>query len=373
MRIGFDAKRVFLNNTGLGNYSRDTINLLSSYIPSNEYFLYTTEINKNPRTSFISARNNIFIQKPKSLLNKTFKTYWRSKNIIKDLYKDNIEIYHGLSNEIPLGIEKTSIKSLVTIHDLIFIRYPHFFNTTDRKIYFKKFQSSCKRADKIIAVSEQTKKDIINFFSISKEKIHVVYQGCNQVFQNKIENNDIKHVLKKHKMPQDFLLYVGTIEERKNLLTLLKSLKELPNQTLIVIGNGTSYKLKCEKFILENQLNKRVIFLSNLILKDIAAIYKAAKIMIYPSIFEGFGIPIIESLFSNTPVITSKDGCFIEAGGPNTKYVNPLSVLEIKNAIKEIDNSSELQKIMTSKGFKYAQKFTDKVISNNLMEIYNKL
>ena len=129
MRIGFDAKRAFSNNTGLGNYSRDTINLLSYYLSKNSYFLYTTIENKNPRTHFISNRENIDIKTPESLLNRMFKAYWRSKGIIKDLCLNKIEIYHGLSNEIPIGIEKTSIKTVVTIHDLIFIRYPKLFKT----------------------------------------------------------------------------------------------------------------------------------------------------------------------------------------------------------------------------------------------------
>ena len=93
--------------------------------------------------------------------------------------------------------------------------------------------------------------------------------------------------------------------------------------------------------------------------------------MIYPSVVEGFGIPIIEALFTKTPVITSKDGCFSEAGGPNTKYINPLSVLEIKNAILEIQNSRELQKKMKLEGYRHAKNFTEKKIGENLMKIYN--
>ena len=103
------------------------------------------------------------------------------------------------------------------------------------------------------------------------------------------------------------------------------------------------------------------------------AIYQAAEIMIYPSIFEGFGIPIIESLFSKTPVITSKGGCFEEAGGANTKYVNPLSVDEIKNAIYEILHNTNLKKEMISKGYRHAQKFTDNRISKNLMKVYKSI
>ena len=144
MRIGFDAKRAFLNNTGLGNYSRDTIRVLSNYFPDNKYFLYTPKAKENSRLSFLNSNSNTFVRTPKSLLNRALKSYWRSKSIVKDLFTNKIDIYHGLSHELPIGIEKTNIKTVVTIHDLIFIRYPHLFKAIDRRIYYKKFKSKKK-------------------------------------------------------------------------------------------------------------------------------------------------------------------------------------------------------------------------------------
>jgi len=373
MRIGFDAKRAFLNNTGLGNYSRDTIRVLSRFYQDNKYFLYTPEEEKNSCLSFLDSRRNTFIRTPQSLINKALKTYWRSISIVRDLFNNKINIYHGLSNELPLGIEKTSIKTVVTIHDLIFIRYPHLFRTIDRKIYYKKFKSACDRANKIIAVSQQTKQDIIDFFLIPEERIEVVYQGCSKVFQDEITKDIKQETLAKYNLPENYLLYVGSIEARKNLLTLLKALKELPEQKLVVIGNGKAYKIKCLRFISKHNLSNRVAFLHDLTLKEMAGIYQSAQLLVYPSIFEGFGIPILEALFSKIPVITSKDGCFAEAGGPSTKYINPLSVNEMKEAILEIQNSTELSKQMIAKGFEYAQNFRDEKIAINLMAVYKGL
>ena len=373
MRIGFDAKRAFLNSTGLGNYSRDTIRILSRFYSDNKYFLYTPNNNNNPRLSFISDRNNTFIRTPESLINKALKAYWRSKSIVRDLFTNKIDIYHGLSHELPIGIEKTNIKTVVTIHDLIFIRYPHLFRTIDRKIYSKKFKSACNRAHKIIAVSEQTKKDIIDFFEIPESKIIVVYQGCNAVFQKEIIPKRKQEVINKYNLPNNYLLHVGSIEERKNLLTLLKTLKDLPDQRLVIIGQGKSYKIKCLRYISENNLSERVIFLGGIELEEMAAIYQNAQVFIYPSVFEGFGIPILEALFSKTPVITSKEGCFSEVGGTNSKYINPLSVNEMKETILKIQNSTKIQNTMKEKGFEYAQKFTDDKIAKNLMKVYTNL
>lgn len=373
MRLGFDAKRAFSNETGLGNYSRDTIQILSSFFSKNKYFLYTPKKIKSQRTAFFEEKENIFICTPYSLINKTLKSYWRSFSIVKDLFTNSIDIFHGLSNELPIGIEKTSIKSIVTIHDLIFIRYPSLFKSIDRRIYYKKSKSACLRANKIIAVSEQTKKDIIDYFNISEKKIVVVYQGCNTIFQKQLPLESKNYVIKKYFLPESYLLYVGTIEERKNLLTLLKALKRISDKKLVVIGNGKEYMIKCKKYILENNLENRVIFLSNLLLEEMAAIYQSAEIMIYPSLFEGFGIPILEALFSKTPVITSKGGCFSEAGGPHSMYVNPLNEKEIENAIIKISKSQLIKEKMINEGFSYAQNFTNKNIATNLFKVYKEL
>ena len=373
MKIGFDAKRAFYNQTGLGNYSRDAIRILSKYHPDNDYFLYTPKLLQNNRLTFLQERDNCHTRVPFSFVGNLFKKYWRSKNIVKDLLQDEIDIYHGLSHELPIGIEKTNIKSVVSIHDLIFIRYPHLFSTIDRKIYHNKFLSACKRADKIIAISKQTKSDIIEFFNIPESKIEVIYQGCNKIFQSPVSPQRSKDVLNKYKLPKNYLLNVGTIQERKNLLSILKSIQQLKEQQLVVIGNGKKYKNKCVDYIQKHNLQDRVHFLSGLDLSEMAAIYQNADIMLYPSLFEGFGIPILEALFSKTPVITTKGGCFSEAGGKHSIYINPLSVSELTQAIIKIQSDKNLKEKMIEEGYQYAQNFTDDKVASNLMEVYKSL
>lgn len=372
MNIGFDAKRAFYNNTGLGNYSRDTIRILSDYYSENNYFLYTPKAINNDRLSFLNQKN-IHIKTPNRIIDKSLKSLWRTSAIKRDLVKDKIKIYHGLSHELPFGIDKANIKSIVTIHDLIFLRYPQFFRAIDNKIYFQKFYHSCKVADKIIAVSQQTKNDIVNFFKIDQNKIEVVYQGCNDIFKQTISEEVSETTKKKYNIPNQYLLYVGTIEERKNLLTILKCLKSLPNQKLVVVGNGKEYKNKCLKFIKDNQLENRVYILSGLTLSELASTYQNAQMLIYPSLFEGFGIPIIEALYSKTPVISSKNGCFSEAGGPSTIYIEPTNVEEMRVSILSILNDQEKREKQISIGFEYAQNFNDPIIAKKIMSIYRNL
>ena len=162
MRIGFDSKRLFNNLTGLGNYSRTLLRNLGKYYKDHEYFLYSPNLNRTQETSFFLDQEPFY---PKTS-NSIFKSYWRSYSIVNQLKKDEIELYHGLSHEIPAGLKKSKIKSIVTIHDLIFKIYPKLYNYLDRKIYDQKIRYSCTQADKIIAVSNNTKSDIINLYNI---------------------------------------------------------------------------------------------------------------------------------------------------------------------------------------------------------------
>ena len=373
MRLGYDSKRFFYNLTGLGNYSRDTVRVLTNYYSKNKYFLYTPREKNNNRLKFLEERKNIFIRTPFSYIGNLLTKYWRTTNIVKDLVQDEIEIYHGLSNELPIGIEKTNIKSIVTIHDLIFIRYPKLFSIIDRKIYYRKFKSACNRATKIIAISQQTKEDIIKYFNIEQEKIHVVYQGCNNVFQKEMNSKIKKDVCEKYNLPSQFLLNVSSIEERKNQLLILKSLNHLNGENLVLIGDGNKYKKKCIEYIKKNNLQNRVTIISNINQIEMSAIYQSAKIMVYPSFYEGFGIPILEALFCKIPVITSNGSCFSETGGENSVYINPNEITELVSAIKIINSDKKIQIKMSEEGYKHAQAFTDEKVAKNLMKVYRRL
>ncbi len=369
MRIGFDGKRAFHNATGLGNYSRDLLKILATHFSDNEYFVYNTKPKKIDR---LSSFKNIIEKLPESNFWKKFSSIWRQGPIVKQLKKDNLDVYHGLSGEIPRGIQKTGISTVVTIHDLIFVRYPKLYSFFDRKIHFNKFKYAAEKADKVIAISEQTKNDIVDFLKIDASKIEVIYQGCHSVFKEQISDDFKTRVKEKFKLPENFILNVGTIEERKNLLSILKAIKSL-NTDLVVVGRKTEYYQRIESYLKENNLSNRVHFLEGVALKELASIYQMADIFVYPSIFEGFGIPIIEALYSKTPVITTKGGVFPEAGGPNSCYVNPNNTEEFSEAIEEILKDKSLHNEMVEKGYTFVQKFNDDVIANNIMKLYRSI
>jgi len=366
MRIGFDGKRAVQNFTGLGNYSRFVLNLLADYYPDNDYNLYTP---KRPKKN-LGISELINYCHPSKFINSTL---WRSKFIISDLKKDKIDLYHGLSNELPLGIAKSKIPSVVTIHDLIFLRFPEYYPYIDRSIYKYKFEYACKNASRIIAVSKQTKEDIISFFHIPEDKIDVVYQGCNKVFQRIASEEEKRKVKLEYKLPERFILNVGTIEERKNLLLIVKALSSIPkNVKLVVIGRETEYAKDVKDYITVNQLHERVIFLKNVPVNDLPLIYQCAEIFVYPSQFEGFGIPVIEALYSAVPVIAATGSCLEEAGGPATHYVHPQDEVQLAWHINSILNSPHKKDEMIKEGLRYVQKFTEEKLAKNLIETYQK-
>ncbi|MBN8704182.1 MAG: glycosyltransferase family 4 protein [Bacteroidetes bacterium] len=370
MNIGLDAKRAFVNQSGLGNYARTLINGLVRFFPENNYHLFTTEEKNDLFPKQTTTKRNISIHTPSGFINRHIKSIWRSYGITPIITKENINIYHGLSNELPFNISQFKGKKIVTIHDLIFLRYPQLYPAIDRKIYDIKFRSACKQADVIVSISEQTKQDIQYYYSIPSEKIKVIYQSCDDLFYNIQTADQIEVVKKKHNLPENYLLYVGTIEERKNILTIIKSLEQINDMPLVVVGKKKAYFKKVQEYIIEKRLEKKIIFLKNVSNQDLPTIFSNAALFIYPSIFEGFGIPILEAITSKVPVITSKGSCFTEAGGPSTIYVNPTNEEELTHEIKKIIHSTGLIEKMKSEGYEYSKKFLPEIISNQVLNLY---
>ncbi|MCH9823120.1 MAG: glycosyltransferase family 4 protein [Bacteroidetes bacterium] len=366
MNLGFDAKRAFHNASGLGNYSRFVIRTLADNFPESSYLLF------NPKASDKWELNtNESIQEvlpPKN----TWGSYWRSFQGNKKVNEFKLDVYHGLSNELPFGISSSKVNKVVTIHDLIFKRYPELYQAADRLIYDKKFKHAVNAADTVVAISKTTKLDIINFYGIPEEKIKVVYQGCNPLFYQKSTEESLRQTQEKFKLPANFIICVGTIEARKNGLQILKAIEhsnlDIP---IVFVGKTTKYKelLLAEIGTTEKSKNK-VIFIESANNEEVNNLYQLALISIYPSIFEGFGIPVLESIATGTPVITNKAGCFKEAGGDAAYYVDPANLEEFGAAIKLLtENTVELQRLKAP-AFKHLENFKEAELAQKLMSIY---
>jgi len=369
LRIGFDAKRLFNNFTGLGNYSRTLVQNLSEQYPDHQYYLYSPQVRKEPITNYFLESPNFIPRQSRYLPG----VLWRSFGLRPQIRKDQIELYHGLSNELPFNLRNTGVKTIVTIHDLIFKRYPQWYPLIDRRMYDLKFRYSCQTADHIIAISECTKKDIIHFYGIDPSRIAVIYQTCNAEFQQLLSDRLLDDMRKKYGLPQDYLLYVGSIIERKNLEGIIKAFSLLPpalDIPLVVVGQGKKYLKKVKAEISRRGLSKRVHFLSDLQQADLPALYQAALAFLYPSFYEGFGIPLIESLFSQTPVLTSDCSSLPEAAGGGGHYVDPANPEEIAAGIEQLIGDSEYRKTLIEEGIAHVQRFDVEKSTVAVMNLY---
>ncbi len=372
LTIAFDGKRAANNRTGLGNYSRHIIGLLAKFFPSNRYVIFLTKPNKNEQLRKILEQNpKIEIVLPKSGIWKKLSSLWRVFGISKEIAEYENLIYHGLSNELPLTIKKTNAKSIVTIHDLIFLKFPKYYNFFDRKIYAYKFRMACENADKIIAVSECTKRDIVEIFKISSDKIKVIYQGCDRVFKTEISDDVLRSVKRKYNLPDKFLLNVGSIEERKNAVLIVKALPYLKEKLpLVIVGKRTKYTLEIERAAENLGVNNLLHIFDRVPFEDLAPIYHLAEVFIYPSRYEGFGIPIIEAINCGVPVVAATGSCLEEAGGPDCQYVNPDDETALATAIEKFLYDKEFCKKSVEQSKKYVQRFSEDNQAKQLMECY---
>lgn len=370
MKIGFDAKRAFNNAAGLGNFSRNCISAFACQFPKDRYFLFHPE-NKKP---LYLAPENCTEIKPEKFWWKSLNNAWRSFQITKLARKFDLDIYHGLSHELPVGIEKSGIKSVVTMHDLIYIRYSEFFKRIDRNIYDRKFRHACRVADRIHAISEQTKRDLMTYFSVPEEKIEVIYQSINPLFFKKADESLKKQIREKYQLPERFILTVGTVEPRKNLLSLLEGMVSSNiNLPLIVVGKQTSYQKKAEEYISANQDMLKVTFLPGVQDLELSHIYQLADVMVYPSLFEGFGLPVAEAQASGCPVITSITSSLPEAGGDAAMYIHPEISNEIGQALVTLFADHNLRNSLIAKGKINAQRFIPEKMAIQLKQLYNSL
>lgn len=377
MRIGFEAKRATHNKRGLGNYSRGIIEGLLEYTQDTELFLYTPPVNDLWANEWIKTLSDrAHINSPTDLFEKKFSTFWRSFLMANDLKKEKLDIFHGLSHELPYRLESLPFKKVVTMHDLIFMRYPEFFPYIDRLVYSQKFRYACKHSDMIIAICEQTKLDLINFLGIDEKKIVVHYQSCSPLFYKSSSENAISSLKEKYKLSKPFILNVGAFEERKNQLNLVEAyalIADKIEEDLVLVGQGKKYKEQVKDRVTKLKLDKRVHILSSIEHFELPALYQAAKVFCFPSLFEGFGIPIIEALFSKTPVITSLGSCFPESAGPDSIFIDPLSHSDISKSLVTLLSNPSLQDSMCIKGLDFVQRFHLKNTTGQLMEYYRQV
>ena len=372
--IGFDAKRIVRNGTGLGSYGRTLVNDLAAddnlqlrlYAPDKGRDDLRNQIVSRPNVAFCYPSRSSFLA-PRSSL-------WRIHGIVRDLLRDGVQVYHGLSGELPVGIRKSDIRSIVTIHDLIFLRHPEFHHWLDTKIYAWKFRQTVREADHIIAISECTKRDIIEFGGVDESKISVIYQSFSPRFSAQVAPEILESVRQRYQLPNRYVLNVGTIEARKNILLSVKALPHLPEGiSLVVVGRRTKYADKVLEYAKNHGLNHRIKMFHGVPDNDLPAFYAQAETFVYPSVYEGFGIPIIEAISCGLPVVACTGSCLEEAGGPDALYVAPDDEKAMADSIRQTLVGADGREERIRRSRDYIRRFEGRDVARQVAELYREI
>lgn len=374
LTIGYDAKRAVSNGTGLGNYCRTLLNDLGTIDTTDSFRLYVPDLGRDDLRSQLDMPRNMSFVTPANKLVKPLRSLWRIKGIVNDLKRDGVDIYHGLTGELPLGLSKAGIKSVVTIHDLIFMRHPEYYSPIDVAIYKWKFRNAIRQANRIIAISECTRRDIMELGEIDDSRIDVVYQSCDTRFRLQVSPEQKQDVRARYSLPKRYVLFVGTIEERKNALLAAQALPYLSDDIhLVLVGRQTAYAKTITSFARQNGLANRIHMLSGVPTSDLYAIYQQAECFVYPSRYEGFGIPVIEAIQSRLPVIACTGSCLEEAGGPDNVYVDPDEPQEMAMAIKSITDNPDAARQIVTRSLDYIRRFENGNVAQEMLNVYRSL
>ncbi|WP_455108703.1 glycosyltransferase family 4 protein [Porphyromonas sp.] len=375
MNIAFDAKRITNNATGLGNYSRFVLEALTEYRPENRYLLYSPSIGRPELYRELLEHRSVQLHTPHRALAFLGGSLWRNYSIPRLVREAKVDLFHGLSNELPLGLYRAQrVGTVVTIHDLAFIRYPQYYKPIDRLLYRRKYGASARAADHVITVSEQTRRDVIDIFGVEEERVTTVYQGCSERFAQ-IQPEEVAAARQALRLPQRYMLFVGSIEERKNLLLAVEALAQLQDKELhlVAVGRRTPYVQQVLDRARRLGVMSRLHLLHQVGATYLPGIYGGAEVFVYPSRFEGFGIPIIEALNAGIPVIGATGSCLEEAGGPTSLYTDPDNADMLASLIDRVLIDISLRRLMIDEGRSYVERFTPKRIARDLSQVYEQV
>ena len=312
MKIGFDAKRYYHNRTGLGNYSRTLVGNISAMHPDAETCLYDCKA-----------------------MERTFRLGRRAQD-------DGCDVFHGLSNELPRDIARRGLPSVVTMHDVAWRTFPDMYKPWDRVIYDWKYGWSARHATHVVCISESTKRDVIRFYGVPEQRISVIYQPAQTTFYEPMDKVEAARRVSEalpYLNSEPYILTVGSINSRKNLLGMVKAYERLPRDSrphFVVVGDGGEYRKTVERYISDHGGMDGVIHIESNIhdALTLKALYTQAQLLMYPSFYEGFGLPVVEAALQCCPVITSNVSSLPEAAGDAAIQCSPSSVDEIAEALR---------------------------------------
>lgn len=372
LSIGYDAKRAACNTTGLGNYSRRVIDEISALHPDWELTLYTPRLRGDLLGTALSRRNCRLVMPEGAWRHAS--SLWRvRRGITSRLGRDGLDLYHGLSNELPLDIRRSGVPSVVTIHDVIYRRCPDNYSAIDRRIYDYKYGRSARNATRVVAISRRTAADIVEFYNIDPAKIDVIYQSCHPQFSQPVSESAIARLRAEYPgLPKRYMAMVGTIERRKNQILAVRALPKIDSEvSLVIVGRGRQgYDEEVRREAIRLGVASRVQWIGGVDFTLLPAIYSQAEVAVYVSRYEGYGLPVVEAISSGTPVVAATGSCLEEAGGPGASYVDPDDPDEFAQAANELLENPFMRKVMVAAGQAHIERMLATPMADALTATY---
>ena len=373
--IGFDAKLANSTPEGKGHYGRFIIDAVAAACPKKGFIrMYVPKRMPNSAYDKLELRHNVESLEPDGSIWRTLSTLWRHTRVSHDAKIGRVELYHGLADRLPFGLGRKDIRSIVTIHDIAFMRNAD--NISPIVTLFKKlsYRDTCKRADRVVTVSEFSKSEIVEHLNIDPEKIDVIYMGCNKIFRDKITAEQCDNVRRKYNLPTNYVLSVGTINENANIELCVEALaKSSMPIDLVIAGRADTHIDKLKITIDRLGMSERVKILCGVAPEDLPAIYNNAIAYLATSRYTSFDYHIVEALTVGTAVVAVRGTSHEEVAGPDSAFVSPDNSDELCQAIEGIAINKALRDDMTAKGKAYAQRFRPEVIAYNMLKCYSRV
>lgn len=378
MKIGIDIRNIGKKRTGDEVVFFNLVKSLSDIDKTNEYILFSDicdeeTIEKVSQDLEINDKANFQIICLKTC-NKFIWNFWVLPSYLR---KNPVDIY--LTQYITPFFVPKKIKIATIIHDISFNFYPQFIKWSD--LFFLKLliPISLKRADKIIGVSKFTHDEVIKYYNVKPEKVTWVHNAVSEGFlKQEVSAEIIEKIKNKYSLPEKYILYLGTLQPRKNIVTLLEAYnleqKKLGDMKLVIAGGkGHNFDRNIEKFIKKYKMGKNVIMPGYIPEEDKAVLIKSAVIFVFPSLYEGFGIPILEAMAAGTPVIASNIAPHKEIAGDAALFFNPNISGELAQHVTELAKSQVLREKLIAEGLRQAQKFSWEKTAGKMVEIFESM
>jgi glycosyltransferase involved in cell wall biosynthesis len=367
MIIGVDAGSLGVKDdrlkTGIYYYALNIIKSLLSIDKKNTYLLYSfNPIDKEISDKLPTNAKNIILKPEK---------YWMIFRVSAEMLINPPDIFLGLSQSMPVIHPK---KSFVTVHDLAFERHPFCYKKSYQRLS-RQTRSAVDSAYRIISVSDSTALDLQNYYGVTKNRIVVIHHGIDKVFYPK-NKREIDRIRKRYHISGKYLLYVGSLKPIKNIPKLIEAFSIFSKMTrkkynLIIAGGNSDYDWEIDKTIIRLKINKKVKFVGYVPFKDLPALYSGAEVFVSPSLFEGFGMPILEAMACGIPVVTSDKGSMLEIGNGWVTRTDPFDADDIAMGINLALNRKD--KNFAEKSREYAKKYSWKTSAEKMLNLINSL